>query len=279
MAVKRSSGADPESVRALIRETLDANQLLGSGNHAHAYAFADKAFDPYVLRIHAMRAGETPDKALTHRTKLTPPHRMVRGGEFGQALLVNNPRHANPFLGIHMRVPGMSLRAWREALPDMAGRAEYMLDAMERTGINPFTTLFSDVYRVARSGHMPDTNLGNILYHYHDGAMRLIDQFGFAAASASHDEAMERVRNLQRTLSAGLAPALPEGTAPALIQAYAPMRALLLSLMEDAAMAAAKETRPLAFGAVHEVQAARMETPRAALLETLQQLAGQVRER
>lgn len=270
---------DAASVRGLIDKTLEANAELGHGNNARVYAFEDDAFRNYVLRVGALKHGMTLDDALTSKTKLTPPTLMVRGANMGQALLVNNARHHDPFLGIHLRVAGMSLHDIRDKMQDARARLDFMLQRIDATSINPFVGLFEDVYRVAISGYKPDTNLKNILYDYTHGTMRVIDQVSFPAPPMGHADAMEHVQGLARKMMSAFAPLLPEGVSRDVADAYGLQKDRLKALVEDAvhgidaAIAAGNGPAKLAFGVVKDVKAAKMDTPRAQLLQTLDALS------
>jgi hypothetical protein len=163
---------------------------IGEGQHATGYALNGDG--QYVLRI-PKNLSPAMRKKLLHTTHLTSVPEILIDAQLGQPLFqLGNHRNPRRNITIHRREPGETLEKVKNdiyekldlrALPygDLTAKAtiqihEPLLQHHERTGENPFTSLFNVATRFAKSNKALELKGDNILLEVKTGKLSLIDQ-------------------------------------------------------------------------------------------------------
>lgn len=170
----------PTIQQALIDCITEENKL-GTGSHISVYGLDSIGLNNYVLRVRA----EEPYYASQHlrqlkaSTALTPMGELATGANVGQPLL-----QIDKNAWIMVRQSGVTLSAYKEThRPDYSdlGKAmatlsliDEVLQAHQRTQINPFLALAAEFKGLIDHKYLPDINKKNILW---DGTrFGLVDQ-------------------------------------------------------------------------------------------------------
>lgn len=278
---KSNLTATSENVLGLIEDTIARNDVLGTGNFATVYAFRDSELAPYVLRVGKLPENQSIIQSLTQRTSLTPPNNLLLNAHLGQPLLVNNPRHPNPILGIYQRVKGVSLKKLKQEYPDSNNRMKVFLDGVEKQGANPFLPLFIDAGSIAFSHYAIDKNIGNIMVNLENGSMQLIDQLGFQKENKGDTEqALRYINGVASSVKKGLF--FPEPKDPQALaihrQQFARIEGLIREAYEVVVSMVKTNPKSLEFAKINSTQAIKMDMPRASLIKTLHELNNKINQ-
>lgn len=277
---KTKVAATSENVLGLILDMVEHSAPLAEGNFARVYKFKDKDLADYVLRVAALPEGMTIKDALTSKTALSPPKNFLLEAHMGQALLTNNPRSNTPFLSIHQRIEGVSLKQLKEQYPDSQSRLQVFYDTIKKANANPFYDLFIDASRVAFSKKMLDPNLGNIMINLENGSLHVIDQLSIEKAGYGDvDQAIEYIKKIKSKVETALTDFTQQDTnRPVFKQQLDDIRNMMQQACKAAEQQVRKEPKPLKFAAISSTKAIKMDSPRAELIKTLQELNKQIQD-
>ncbi len=264
-----------DTVYQLITEAIRPDNQLGKGNHATVYSFADPEFSDFVLRVAMTRDGSDPIGHIKKTTCLSSPKRLLVDPNFGQALLVNNARSHDPFLGVHLKVPEKSIKQLRGQSTSLA-LMETLWKSQPDENSNPFIPLFHNICRTMKGEYAPDFNLGNIIFDKQSGALSLVDQLVFRLEySDGFGNYSNSVQQAARVLRSAFCLPPPKDMDEASSKRYQELVEKTTSKLAEAKQQVLvnelNEIKPLAFKYIDSVKAT-MEMPRREALALLNQL-------